>query len=49
VKNIGLYPRVQAVTDGTSVVSQAGGVVLVEAAHGTPPGSGVVGGVVAVA
>ncbi len=33
MKNIGLYPCVQADTDGTSVVSQAGGVLLVEAAR----------------
>jgi hypothetical protein len=31
VKNIGLYPRVHADTNGTGVVSQAGGVALVEA------------------
>ena len=30
MKNIGLYPRVQVDTDGTGVVSQAGGVALVE-------------------
>jgi hypothetical protein len=33
VKNIGSYPRVRADTDGTAVVSQAGGVLLVEAAR----------------
>jgi len=31
VKNIGLYPSVHADTNGACVVSQAGGVVLVEA------------------
>jgi hypothetical protein len=31
VKNIGLYPRVQVDTSGTGVVTQAGGVTLVEA------------------
>jgi Transposase DDE domain group 1 len=31
VKNIGLYPRVHADTNGTGVVSQVGGVALVEA------------------
>lgn len=30
MKNVGLYPRVQADTDVTSVVSQAGGVALIE-------------------
>ncbi|PZS19812.1 MAG: IS1380 family transposase [Pseudonocardiales bacterium] len=33
MKNIGLYPRVHADTDGTAVVSQAGGVALVETAR----------------
>ena len=33
MKNIGLYPRVQADMDGGAVVSQAGGVLLVEAAR----------------
>jgi hypothetical protein len=33
VKRIGLYPRVQADTSGTWVVSQAGGVALVETAR----------------
>src|SRR5664279_4055550 len=33
VKGIGLYPRVHAETNGTGVVSQAGGVTLVETAR----------------
>jgi hypothetical protein len=33
VKCIGLYPRVQVDTNGTGVVSQAGGVLLVETAR----------------
>jgi hypothetical protein len=33
VKRIGLYPRVRADTDGVGVVSQGGGVALVEAAR----------------
>jgi len=33
VKNIGLYPRVHADTNGAGVVSQAGGVALVETAR----------------
>ena len=33
MKNIGLYPRVHADTGGTGVVSQAGGVALVETAR----------------
>jgi hypothetical protein len=33
VKNIGLYPRVHADTNGTAIVSQAGGVALVETAR----------------
>jgi hypothetical protein len=33
VKNIGLYPRVHADTSGTAIVSQAGGVALVETAR----------------
>ena len=33
MKNIGLYPRVHADTSGTAIVSQAGGVALVETAR----------------
>jgi hypothetical protein len=33
VKSIGLYPQVQADTNGTAIVSQAGGVALVETAR----------------
>lgn len=32
MKNIGLYPRVHVDTNGTGIVSQGGGVVLVETA-----------------
>ncbi len=44
MKNIGLYPRIQADTCGTSVVSLAGGVALVETSPRSGPESGVVDG-----
>jgi hypothetical protein len=49
VKRIGLYPRVQVDTFGTAVVSQSGGLGLVEAARASGLGSCAVDGAVALA